>query len=424
MEVDKLDFISNGIRDYFLKKGENKFWDKMDLAIKPIMPLPSVKTKGAVRRDRRGSENLFPAYGSCEKIELHKLSSQIFKWSFLCRESFTLIYGLFKGNFLGFFIDSNSLPVKDGQIDLREGGRILSSASTNQQGMFIFEKIKPSKYILGVKHHSKVDIEFEIEVSEPTLSEPLQKFIERDCRIFFMPIVSLFNGKIYGYEALARATNEDRFPVELFAEAEALGTNIVAKLNLACIKKAIEEVKKPRFPEGKKLFLNVTPSTFEFEEFHSFFGNRNLLISPWNIVFEIIEKPINDMLQFKKDVTPLFLAGYNFATDDQGTDGAYDLRLLELRTRYVKADWQFVNRSLEKNDLQILDGYQEFAKDHNGLMVLEGVSDEWGIRDLRKFYDRKVSFGQGFLFGKAKPIEEIDIEIPRKARELLETVWQ
>ncbi|MEW5768043.1 MAG: hypothetical protein AB1797_10560 [bacterium] len=85
-----------------------------------------------------------------------------------------------------------------------------------------------------------------------------------------------------------------------------------------------------------------------------------------------------------------------------------------------------MNECLNTGDFQILDAYLKFGVAHNGLVIIEGVTEKWGIRDLERFCnnERRVSFGQGFLFGKAKPIEEIALEIPEEARRLLEAVWK
>lgn len=251
-----------------------------------------------------------------------------------------------------------------------------------------------------------------------------KEFSEGDIRVFFMPIVSLFNGQIFGYEALARDKDIDKFPADLFEEAKRAGINALVGLNMACIKKALEEVSKPYFPKDKLLFLNVSPPIFKRKEFQKLFLARDLPLAPWNIVFEIIEEEIENIDELKAAVQPLLNVGYSLATDDQGAKGTCGLRMLQLTTRYVKIDLEFAGLCLKKDRFGTFEGYVRDTNDLTGLVVVEGIEDYWDARDLVEFYSRQAALGQGYLFGKAKPVEEIDIEIPERAKAVLKKMWQ
>jgi len=400
------EIVQRGIADYLKEKGRGWLSERFELRKTPeeITTKPS-RIRGVLGREVPKTPPLV------------KLSPLPYVFPRIV-DSYCVVLWRFQDELAGLLFDTQNNPLPCRKIEINQKDTNIGLTESNHQGRFSLQKITPGRYLLKVNHSS-----FEFELPEVQISKRLSDFIKCQGRNFFMPIISLFNGQIFGYEALARDKDVDRFPLDLFEEAEGVGINMVAKLNMACIKKALEEVAKPQFPKDKVLFLNVCPHVFKTKEFQELFLKRDLPLPPWKIVFEIIEEDIGDIDEFKSVLRPFLIAGYNLATDDQGADGADGLRMLQLATRFVKADKDFVEFCRKNNMFGTFEGYVRDASKVNGLIIAEGVEDYWSAEDLLEFCRRQTSFGQGFLFGKAKPVEKIDVEIPKKAKKVLEKMW-
>ena len=115
-----------------------------------------------------------------------------------------------------------------------------------------------------------------------------QIIAERSLRPVFQPIVALGDGRVLGYEGLVRlpegvTLNGAR---ELFAAADA--SDLVARLDAACIETVIEGARAIR-PEHV-LTLNVSPGTLAGRDFDPAWLLQSLVragISPRRVIVEL-----------------------------------------------------------------------------------------------------------------------------------------
>jgi len=329
-----------------------------------------------------------------------------------------------QGHLLVVLTDSLGAAI-DANVTLRQDGSVVEpDEDLQEQEASLFRDIPAGPVTLLIEHPPRITREIDIMVPDVEMSPELRRYIDGGARVFFMPIVSLCEGKIIGYEALARGSESDRFPVELFAEAESTGRDAIVKLDLACAQSALQLAAGAEWAEARSIFVNVSHETICHSEFRDLCMSQSPVLPPSQVVFEIKEhvpEALIDSLQ--THILPLFLKGYRFAIDDQGAQGTCGRVLLNARTAYVKADVKFVNDCLRFGMYDVLRGYLMAAAGVGGRVIAEGVEEDWGVRDMGRFFELGVPYVQGFMFGKAMPPEAVHSEIPHESRRLLEQVW-
>ena len=330
----------------------------------------------------------------------------------------------YRGDLLAMLTDAAGAVIP-GEAMLRQREGTTAPDRDQVDGLMVFGNVHAGPATLAVECPPRVIRKFDITVPEVRLDPRLRRYIEEGGRAFFMPIVSLCQGHVFGYEALARGFEEDVFPAELFAEAECKGEEVVVDLDMACIRSALRLAADAPWAAGRRIFINVSHPTLTHQDFRELCFDQAPAMSPSRVVFEIKENVPKDQIEtIQACLLPLFLRGYQFAIDDQGAQGTCGRMLLNARTAYVKADVQFVNDCLRWGKYETLRGYLMEAADVGGRVVIEGVEEDWGVRDLAQFFELGVPYAQGFMFGKAKPPQAVQTEIPDDARRLLEQLWE
>ena len=121
----------------------------------------------------------------------------------------------------------------------------------------------------------------------------------------------------------------------LFSLARKLDMELV--LDLICLRK-LQKVAR-RIPDSKKVFFNVSPSSFANPMFREFCDRAAKDLVPERVVLEITRKRrIREYTRFREAATYFKNRGYDLAVDDARA-GTLSLRtILELEPDYIKTD--------------------------------------------------------------------------------------
>ncbi|MGN0143232.1 MAG: GGDEF domain-containing protein [Roseburia sp.] len=234
----------------------------------------------------------------------------------------------------------------------------------------------------------------------------IQILEEKQIKSVYQPIVSLEDGSVFGYEALARITLEDcLFSVEeMFILAEKCGK--LWELEYLCRKKALKG--STHKLGDKKLFLNVDPYIINDERFQAGMTQKYLdrySISSENIIFEITERTdidIDDISIFQNVIKHYKKEGYQIAIDDFGKEYSGIQRILKLSPRYVKIDMDLVhNIHLDSVRCQMLESIVKFCNPLGIKLIAEGIETK---EELAKLIRLGIHYGQGYYLARPNEV--------------------
>lgn len=249
------------------------------------------------------------------------------------------------------------------------------------------------------------------EIEQPSSMDKLEKVIEKKLITpVFQPIVSLRDGRVFGYEALSRVSEKGLFDnvEEMFRCAEK--NELIWQLEQVCrraILKGIYE-QKESFDESKaKLFINVSPRVLHSEMFKAGFTRQYTSrygIDTEKIVFEITERErIEREESFIETINHYKEQDYMIAIDDLGTGYSGLKRICTLFPQFVKLDISLVREvHISPTKYAMIKGMVEFSE-HSGIpLIAEGIETKKELETLIKL---GVQYGQGFYL--ARPEKEL-----------------
>jgi len=225
--------------------------------------------------------------------------------------------------------------------------------------------------------------------------------------IFFQPIVSIKDKKIFAYEALTRAYDENNqfiSPLYLFDKAK--------EENLSCLlDNYVRELALKKFQSYYKndndvlLFLNIEASIIDSDEKDEFISLvSHYKIPTSNIVIEIKEDQIENSDSLKDFVARYKEEKFIIAIDDFGTGySSFD------RLEFIKPDIVKIDRSLIYNihenfiNSEILKAISNMCQKIGAMVLGEGVEHRDEVLSCLK---KDIDIFQGFWF--CKPQKEID----------------
>ncbi|WP_378954662.1 GGDEF domain-containing protein [Pelosinus sp. sgz500959] len=240
--------------------------------------------------------------------------------------------------------------------------------------------------------------------------------VNKEIKAVFQPIVSLFDGEIFGYEALSRGIPGSSLekPDALFAAAERFDK--VWELEFLCRSKAFENAYK--LPNEKMLFINVAPNIINdvrFQKGATFDMLTQYNIDASNIIFEITEKnSVEDYKSFRRVLDNYTSQGYKIAIDDAGS-GYSGLKLLaETRPQFIKMDMDLV-RNIDKDALKqaLMKAFYEFSVAANMKIIAEGIET---LDELNTIITIGIPYGQGYLL--QRPASEF-LDVSDKIKEVI-----
>ena len=216
----------------------------------------------------------------------------------------------------------------------------------------------------------------------------------------FQPIVTLSDGKVYGYEALIRGPHHTplRRPGALFhAAAKA---QMIAWFDMACLEQCFLQAASIGLRHN--LFVNVEAEGLDSINKHDrplALRVRDAGLRPDQIVIEITERQtLDDFPRLTEAISSLREQGFKLAVDDVGA-GYNSLQLItELQPDFVKIDRNLV-KNLDVNGARrgLLATLVRYARQIGTAVIGEGA-ETWD--ELSTLIDLDVTYGQGYLLGK------------------------
>jgi diguanylate cyclase (GGDEF)-like protein len=240
--------------------------------------------------------------------------------------------------------------------------------------------------------------------------------IERELRVaiafdritpYYQPLVALEANRIIGFEALARWESKTMgyVPPDSFI-AIAEETGLINPLGDQLFRRACNDAKT--WPAGFTLAFNISPVQLRDPTL----GLRLLSIlgqtgfSPRQLEIEITETAlVESMAVAQATIDQLRQAGVRIALDDFGTGYATLSQLLSFHLDKIKIDRSFVS-GLEKSaeGRVIIRAILGLAKGFGLTTTAEGIEDSEQLAYLKT---NGCTEGQGYLFSKAIPAEDI-----------------
>jgi EAL domain-containing protein (putative c-di-GMP-specific phosphodiesterase class I) len=219
----------------------------------------------------------------------------------------------------------------------------------------------------------------------------------------FQPIVELANGKVMGYEALGRGTHASLSPnpTELFSLAEQC--NLSTELSRVFRHVAIQEA--ARLPEGARLFFNLHPSEMARDSLLDALQELQLAYPGRQVVLEVHEGVVTDLATMRWLREQVDARGLALAYDDFGAGQSRLSELAEVPPDFIKLDRSLV-RGIDRADArkELVQALNRVITDLGVHSLAEGVETPEEARVCQELGSR---FGQGFLFGRPKTVEEL-----------------
>jgi diguanylate cyclase (GGDEF)-like protein len=246
------------------------------------------------------------------------------------------------------------------------------------------------------------------DIAERSYSDVITRVLEGGVlTTVFQPIVSLFDGSVVGYEALARPEGFAAMDSvdDVFEAARTSGH--IRDLDWVCRRRAVEDAKQ--LPKDTTLFLNISAASL-MDPLHDAGQLLDLLRAagrpPQTVVLDITEhERIQDYALLSRMLADYRAEGIRFALDDVG-EGHSTLELLAASSsEYLKLGRSLTMTSSRVGSRAVIDATISFARISGAIIIAEGVENEY-VADVMKASG--ISLGQGF--GLGKPTAASDLE--------------
>jgi diguanylate cyclase (GGDEF)-like protein len=232
------------------------------------------------------------------------------------------------------------------------------------------------------------------------LEEELRGAIERgEIKAYFQPIMSLGDGRISGFEALARWEHpiHGLLGPELFiALAEDIG--VIGELCYDVLRQAC--LASRDWPEGTTLSVNISPVQLKDPWLTGRIMTilRQTAFAASRLIIEVPETAIiEDMPRAAAVFSSLHREGVRIALDDFGRGYASLYHLRELRFDHLKIDGAFVGSMESPESVNIVRAIAALGKSLGMPVTAEGVESQMSSEALREM---GCDQAQGYLFGR------------------------
>lgn len=225
----------------------------------------------------------------------------------------------------------------------------------------------------------------------------LQAIIDTQAiRPTFQPVVSLQDGVVMAYEALARF-DDRQFPnpVEAFTAATAAGIGV--DLEMLALQRAFEHIDE--MPPGTMLTANLSVEALLTPRVHAFL----LAHADRSIAVELTEHAqVHDYPALIAITDVLRGAGILIAVDDTGAGFASLSHILQLRPDIIKLDIT-LTRDIDTDPVRmaLARSLVGFSEDIGAILIAEGIETTEEYERLRHL---GVRFGQGYYLARPGPL--------------------
>jgi diguanylate cyclase (GGDEF)-like protein len=240
------------------------------------------------------------------------------------------------------------------------------------------------------------------------MEQDMQRALDRqEFYLDFQPIFGIDNGRVKGFEALARWRHPTRGivpPAEFIPIAEQSG--LILKVGSLVLRKACEEA--ANWPAPLTISVNVSAAQFKDKEFFgeviASLGRSGL--PAHRLVLEITESLlIENMSLVQATFDRLREIGVRFALDDFGTGYSSINHLRSLKLDHLKLDKSFADRILkDEREIEVVRSIIDLSRAFDLNTTIEGVESVQQLEMMRK---QGIHSAQGFYF--AKPMSADDV---------------
>jgi EAL domain-containing protein (putative c-di-GMP-specific phosphodiesterase class I) len=215
----------------------------------------------------------------------------------------------------------------------------------------------------------------------------------------FQPIVSLADGRLVGFESLARLPGALLLsdPELLFRYAARKGR--VVDLELVCLARSLEMAAS--MTHSHLLFINMHPDAMADARLAEAVGDNaeRLDVALERVIIEITEQQrLVDQPSLFTNLEELRAMGVRFAIDDFGVAYSHLALIEKIEPAFLKVSQDF-GTDFEKIDARekIVRNVQALARDFGARVILEGIESAATAAAAR---ERGLAFGQGYHFGR------------------------
>jgi EAL domain-containing protein (putative c-di-GMP-specific phosphodiesterase class I) len=202
-----------------------------------------------------------------------------------------------------------------------------------------------------------------------------------------------------GFEALARFQTTPYEPPDVWL-GRAAHAGLLQELELACARAAL--VLLPQLPPDTFLTLNVSAETLVSPEFIKLLDE----VPGDGVVVEVTEHAVvREYDALLHALGGIRERGVRLAVDDAGAGFASFRHVLELKPEIIKLDIHLTRGVHGDHGRQALvRSLVRFAADVGAALVAEGIETP---EDLLTLTDASVEYGQGYLFARPAPAEQV-----------------
>jgi diguanylate cyclase (GGDEF)-like protein/PAS domain S-box-containing protein len=228
--------------------------------------------------------------------------------------------------------------------------------------------------------------------------------------LHYQPVIELTSGKMIGVEALIRWIEPDGTmvpPLEFIPVAEELG--LIEEIGDWVVREISYQAQAWQELEmDLEVGFNLSPRQFWQPDLAERITQemRTGGVDPAKVVVEVTESSaMMDPDRAQAILTELHTAGFSIAIDDFGTGYSSLSRLRNMPVRVLKIDRMFVKDvHLDPQSASIVTAFLELARGLDMTTLAEGIETREELEFLR---ERGCMLGQGYLFSKPVPPEEI-----------------
>lgn len=273
-------------------------------------------------------------------------------------------------------------------------GQSLSQALISQKNIIVYDQVLQSNrtkyyYTLVSLYHSLQNDLF---------------------TLHYQPKIHLATNKLIGVEALLRFQDDnlqDMSVQRLITIAEEVG--FINEITKWVIRKVLTQIQLWK-EDGIEINVSINLSPQDFNQSICDYALNSLEsqgIEPSRLEFELTERTIiEDEVTVLQELTRLKEKGIKLSLDDYGT-GHNSLNYLVKSAfcfDYIKIDKAFINDITKKKNKLLIGGIIETAHVRGLKVIAEGVESQDQLEALKEI---NCDYGQGYLFGRPMPPEEL-----------------